>query len=153
MAPKEKLPSIEDYPEKFRKSIVRLMSNENLDHLQVLDRAAALIDKNSGEFDEELQSRANSLYKSRHMVELNKARAGWKKKDDFEAKWKWTEGYEAAQKFVRENATVFRIPCSICGESVIVSSMDGVDLTAVNQVLLDAFRGWAHPSCASSSEE
>lgn len=149
MAPKDKHPDLEEFPDRLRKAIVRLRADENLDLPQALDRAGILLEQNSEAFAQELQAKANTLYKSRHMVELNKARSAWKRDADFEAKMKWTEGYQAAQKFVRENATVFRIPCSICGESMTVSSMDGSDLSTIKEVLLEAFKNWSHPSCAS----
>jgi hypothetical protein len=128
------------------------MSNENLDHLQALERAATLIDKNSAEFDEELQSRNNTLYKSRHMVELNKARAKWQVEHEKELREKVKGGWEDGENWVRENEHHWRIPCSVCGREMYFSSEDE-DFAGKYKVLKEAFKNWRHADCESKGEE
>jgi hypothetical protein len=150
MAPKDKLPDLEDFPEQFRRVIVRLMANENLDLAQALDRASILIDKNSAKFEMELQSRANTLYKSRHMVELNKARAGWKAEHEKALLDTRVKGFDDGQKWVRENEHVWHVPCSACSQPMTFSSKDA-NFADQYEVLKEAFKNWKHTDCNSSS--
>ena len=144
--PSDPTPSIEELPESLRKAIVNLMAKENLDKNAAYDRAATLIDSNSDAFEKQVQSRANNVYKSRFMTEINKTRAAWKKELDKVSNKRYLEGIEGGMDFQRKEEHSWHIPCAICGQDMFFSSMDQ-NFDEVYELLKQTFGNWHHVKC------
>jgi len=145
---KEKAIQLEELPEKFRKAVVKLMAAEDMDVLQALDFAAVLVEKNSEAWNAELQSRANTLYKSRHMSELNKSRAEWDKVTAKKLEEEHRKGYKEGEKFVKEVENVWHVPCSVCGERMTFYTWNPGFVEAY-AALKEAFADWHHSDCST----
>lgn len=150
MAPKEKPLNLESLPETFRRVVVKYMAQENLDLAQALEKLSVIIDKNSEEYEQELRSKSNTLYKSRHFSELNQARAKWKLDHEKALIEQRSKGYHAGKKWVYENEQVWHVPCSSCNEPMTFTSKDG-NFKETYAVLCEAFKDWRHTECSSSS--
>lgn len=116
-------------PRELIMAIVRIQAAENLDFDEACKRGAILIDRNrpKSKHDEEL--RAQAIYKSRFMTELNKARNTIR--DDA-----WNDG----ANWVRQNENNFHTPCSTCGKLTSLSNRDNNWESKIKQVLYEAFK-------------
>jgi hypothetical protein len=133
----------EEMPRVLRQCIVRLMAEKDLDWTPACEAAAILLDGNGKAFKNELQSRANDLYKSRFMSEMNKARGTMKNEAQLETiksyNKGWSEGFAAGK-------TKYEIAyrCSICDKPMTMVPM-GEDHKAMVQLMFD--KGWGHKAC------
>ena len=146
MAPKEKTPDLDEFPDRLRKALVKLMAAEDLDLPEALERAGLLLEKNSESYGQELQAKANTLYKSRFLSELNKARAGWEKNNRLVMIAEFEKGFNAGEKCFQEEGMVWRVPCSICGKPIQFTSNDS-NFKETYEVLRQAFSSWSHVNC------
>jgi len=64
---------VSEIPRSLHKVLVKIMANDDLDFYDPCEKAAYLLDQNVRIFQEKVEAKANSLYKSRHMRELNKS--------------------------------------------------------------------------------
>lgn len=98
--------------------------------------AAILLDRNSEEYDKDVNTRSERKYRSRHFTEMNKTRKTWEKEA-------YDRGY--FQGF-REAENKFKInyPCKICGE-LITMMPNSNDHLAAQRYLRE--QGWAHSTC------
>jgi hypothetical protein len=151
MAPREKLPDLEELPEILRKSLVKLMAAENLEYAQALDRAGLLIDTNSEAYKKAEEAGGNARYKSRFLSELNKARVSWKAEHDKELESLRSLGWKQGQTFVRRSEYAWHLPCSVCGKLIFFSSNDA-NFADAYEVLKEAFKDWHHSSCSPDED-
>jgi hypothetical protein len=61
-------------PRSLHQALIRIQAKDDISFEEACEKAAILLDQNSKVFDETINSKANALYKKRHMTELNKAR-------------------------------------------------------------------------------
>jgi hypothetical protein len=61
-------------PRSLHRALIRIEAADDISFEEACEKAAILIDRNSKIFEQELSSRANTLYKKRYMIEMNKAR-------------------------------------------------------------------------------
>ena len=147
---KDKRVSLEKLPEKLRRAVVKLMAAEGIDVGEALDRTALLTDKNYETWDSELNAKANSLYKSRHMSELNKTRAEWDRQTVKRLKEEYWKGYNEGMKWVKEVECTWHVPCSICGKSMDFYTWDP-GFAEAYATLKKAFANWHHTDCVETS--
>ncbi|MCJ7633258.1 hypothetical protein MUP77_12810 [Candidatus Bathyarchaeota archaeon] len=122
-------------PRQLHMAIIRLQGAEDLDWDEACTRASVLINQHSGIFKRAVENRALSLYRSRHMSEMNKIRKAIEDKTR-----------DVAVDMTRHEEDNFRVPCSICGETMYFSSTDE-DWEEAREFLLKAFAGWKHADC------
>ena len=113
-------------------SIVKLQAEEELDFEGACQRAAMVLDDKNAKYHEEVKRKANSLYKKRHLVELNKAKQSWIENGR-------KQGYSTA-----EDKFKIEYPCSRCGERITL--LPGSDSAAVAIEFLGS-EGWGHQIC------
>ena len=122
-------------PESLRRKILRVMLDDDSTWDNACAKAEALLATGSVAFKEAVAKEAQSLYKSRHLTELNKAMKGMKEK------W-YGEGYDDGAK----NETHFSVPCPRCGKDMNFTNFDSNWLTA-KTILETAFKDWSHVNC------
>ena len=126
-------------------AIIRLQGEEELEYDEACVKAAALIEEGGERYREDVKVEANRMYKSRHMVALNKARNTWYKKGYDDGSVKGREmGVEAA-----ESVYMIRYPCARCGGDMVLTR-NGEDTRSVIAYLKSA--GWGHKQCSETSE-
>ncbi|MFC1804165.1 hypothetical protein ACFL0D_09425 [Thermoproteota archaeon] len=109
-------------------SIIRLQGDEGLTWDEACTRASTLLDTGKEVYTKSVRKEAQSLYKSRHMTEMNKSRKKWVE-----------EGY---RKGVEEYKITY--PCSVCGGELVLKPGEK-DHEAMKGFMRQA--GWAHSSC------
>jgi len=126
-------------------AVIRLQGAEELEYVEACVRAAVLIEEGGEKFKEAVNAEANRLYKSRFMVELNKAKNTWHQKgyDDGVRDGK-AAGYD-----IGSEANQIRYPCSVCGEDMILLP-EGEDTKAAIEFLKS--HGWRHGHCSETSK-
>ena len=145
MAPKKKksIPSLEDFPKFLRMAIARVMAKFNLDYPEALERAALLMDINSGVFTEAVNREAEKRFKSRLMTQLNKARATIIV--DYEGKVEgayWDGNHAGKTKAKKEYGVWYN--CSVCNKAIYISP-NSEPHRRVNEFLRS--QGWGHSEC------
>ena len=139
----EVVPALEKLPKGLRKAMVNLMSREDLELEQAYERATTLLEVNSEAFDKAVNSKSNSIYKSRHITELNKARGTMKRESDLNASTSYKRGYsDGLEDGKKKYAIDYR--CSICNEPIIMVPMSE-DHKAMVQYMHE--HGWHHSIC------
>ena len=116
-------------------AIIRLQAAENLSWNDACVRLSLLSDTNNEKFKTAINRRAETIYKSRFLSELNKARA--------------TIGNEYRIKTehkVRTLESNFSVPCSKCGQ-LMYFSLRHADWGQKQKILYQAFGDWRHTSC------
>ena len=118
----EVVPALEKLPRGLRKAMVNLMSREDLELEEAYERAATLLDANSQEFEKLANGRANALYKSRHMTELNRARGTLEKGASLRASSEHKRGYqEGLNQGKLQYEVAYR--CSVCDQPITIIPM------------------------------
>jgi len=128
---------MEDLPESFRLALIKIMAKYQIvDVEDGLQRAALLLDRNSEEYDKDVNLKSERKYRSRHFIEMNKTRRTWEKEA-------YDRGYH--QGYTEAEAT-FKITyrCSICGETLTMMP-NANDHIAAQRYLRE--QGWAHSTC------
>lgn len=121
-------------PRDFYLAIAGLQAANNLDWDEACSLAAERIDSNTKQFQKSVEQRAQSLYKSKLMKEMNKART--------------SIASDAAQQ-VRRSEDNFRVPCGKnCGKWMYFSNRDK-DWPNKKAELYRAFAGWSHIDCST----
>ncbi len=145
MAPRQKksIPSLEDFPKSLRMAIAKVMTRFDLDYPEALDRAALLMDINSGLFTEAVNREAEKRYKSRFMTQFNKARATILVEYEGRVEGSHWNGYEKGIKEGKENYGVW-YHCNVCNKPMYITP-NSEPHRLVNEFL--RARGWGHSSC------
>lgn len=127
----------DDLPKALRFSIINMMAEYGIrDFDQAYSMAGRLLNRNSEEYRKSVQKEAERLYRSRHMTELNKARATIEKKA-------YDSGYYAGHKRgVNENQVWFY--CKVCGKSIVIVPNSNSHKSVIE---LMRAQGWGHESC------
>ena len=145
MAPKKKksIPSLEDFPKSLRIGIAKVMAKFNLDYPEALEQAALLLDINSQVFQEEVAREAEKRYKSRFMIQLNKARATILVEYEGRVEGSYWNGYEKGIKEGKEKYGVW-YHCNVCNKPMYITP-NSEPHRLINEFLHS--RGWGHKSC------
>jgi hypothetical protein len=126
-------------------AIIRLQGEEELEYDEACVKAAALIEEEGVRYREDVRAEANRIYKSRHMVELNKARNTWYRKG-------YGDGLADGRKDgieVAETVYMIRYPCARCGGDVVLTR-NGEDTRSAIEFLKSV--GWGHKQCGETSK-
>ena len=136
-------PPIEDLPESLRKALVRLMAKYNLDIAEAYEKLAAISDINSREYDAAVDMKAESLYKSRLMSQMNAARASINRSANSKLNDKYSEGYTDGYAKGKDDNAIHYF-CAVCGKPIYVQPN-----TEAHQAVVNALQklGWGHQSC------
>jgi hypothetical protein len=135
--PKDKTPAIEDLPEHFRLAFIKVMAQFGIANLhEGYRRAAILLDRNSEQYQKDVEKEAERRYRSRHFKEMNSARMTI---DQGGFDRGYPTGYREAEK-------TFKItyPCSVCGE-ILIMMPNANDHLAAQRYLRE--HNWAHSAC------
>jgi hypothetical protein len=136
-------PPIEDLPESLRKAFVRLMAKYNLDIVEAYEKLAVLADINSREFDAAVDKKANSVYKSRLMTQMNAARVSINRSANSRLNEKYSEGYNDGYAEGKNDNAIYYY-CDVCQKPLYVQPN-----TEAHQAVVTAMHklGWGHQSC------
>ena len=124
-------------PRQLHMAILKVQVVNDLDWDAACAKVADLLDSNSQEFENAVQKEAQRIYKSRHMVELNKARESISVQCH-------NKGYDLAMK-----TDHFAVPCKICKKPMQFSSLDENWVSKERLTLYAAFKDRNHTSCSS----
>jgi len=139
----EVVPALEKLPKGLRKAMVNLMSREDLELEQAYERVTTLLEVNSEAFDKAVNSKSNSIYKSRHMTELNRARGTLERGASLRASSEHKRGYqEGFNQGKLQYEVAYR--CSICDKPITIIPMSEGHKALVNYMVE---HGWHHTSC------
>lgn len=136
-------PPLEDLPANLRKAVVRIMVKYNLDIEDALEKLAILSDINSREFNDAVKKRAESLYKSRLMTQMNAARVSLNRKANAQLIAHYDRGYKDGHAQGKEDNAIYYY-CSICGKPIYVTPNRKGHQAVVNYM---HEHGWGHQSC------
>jgi hypothetical protein len=135
--PKDRTPTIEDLPEGFRLAFIKVMAQFGIaDVLEGYRRAAILLDRNSEQYQKDVEKEAERRYRSRHFTEQNKTRKTWEKYARDEGHY---QGFRKAEETYK-----ITYPCSVCGETLTMMPNSN-DHMAAQRYLRE--QRWAHPTC------
>ena len=141
---KEKSPlPLEDLPETLRMAVVRLMAKYNIDLDEAYMKLAVLADQNSRIFEEVVNKKAESLYKSRVMTQMNAARVSINKTANTKLQQKYTDGYNDGYIKSREDHAIYYY-CNVCQKPMYIQPNSDVHQAVVNAMCK---QGWGHADC------
>jgi hypothetical protein len=134
---------LEDLPGARRMALVRLMARYNIDLDEAYEKLAVLADQNSRIFDEAVKKRAESLYKSRAMTQMNAARVSINKKANAKLQSRYDEGYDDGYVKGRDEHAIYYY-CNECQKPLYIQPN-----SEAHQAVVDAMyeRGWGHADC------
>ncbi len=136
-------PPLEDLPEPLRRAIVRLMAKYNLDTVEAYGKLAVLADQNSREFDAAVKKKAERLYKSRLMTQMNSARVSINRTANARLDEKYREGVNDGYAQGKNEHAIYYC-CKVCGKPVYLTPNSDA-----HQAVVDAMHklGWGHKAC------
>jgi hypothetical protein len=128
----KKKPKKISVPWELYMSLVKLQAEDELDFQGACRRAAMLLDNKNAKYHEEVNKNANSLYKKRHLVELNKAKQTWIENGR-------KQGYS-----MTENKFKIEYPCSKCGKPLVLLPGRADTADAIEYLS----KKWNHSECS-----
>ena len=136
-------PPLEDLPRKLRLATVRVMVKYNLDVEEAYEKIAVLADTNSRIYDEDVEKRSESKYKSRLFKQMNSARGSIQRTANSKLNAKYKEGYEAGyQKGKNDNAVYYY--CNVCKKHIYITPNDNAHQAVVDLMYENR---WGHTEC------
>ena len=140
---KKSIPALEDFPKPLRMALARVMARFDLDYPEALEQAALLLDINSQVFQKEVAREAEKRYKSRFMIQLNKARATIVGKYEGRVENSYWNGYNKGTSKGKKDYGVW-YHCNVCNQIIYITP-NSEPHRLVNGFLCS--RGWGHQSC------
>ena len=128
---------LDDLPENLRFSIIKLMAQLKVkDVTLAFDLAASFIDRNCDEFKKLVSAEAERRYRSRHLTELNKARATIENAN-------YNRGYQIGYRDAKKKYRIWYF-CDVCGGELemLPNSNDHVSMMGYMKE-----KGWRHTKC------
>jgi hypothetical protein len=119
------------------------MAKYNIDIDEAYDKLAVLADQNSREFDTAVEKKAERLYKSRLMTQMNSARVSINRTANARLTDKYREGINDGYTQGKNEHAVYYC-CKVCGKPMYITPN-----SKEHQAVVDAMYklGWGHGTC------
>jgi len=119
------------------------MADNYIDVEAAFDKAAVLLDINGKAFKDAKSKEAQTLYKSRHMKEMNNARNTIQRKANAKISEQYQEAYDVGYLQGNQDNAIYYY-CNICSKAIYI-----VPNSESHQAVVNCMheKGWGHREC------